>query len=324
MASVPKAVEVSEGDSSKKRMRSPAYPYINLEGALRRAKEFYDKETRGAAYLRVAAKHWGYEEKSSAALQTAAALISFGLMRDEGTGEKRKLQLTQNALRILLDQRPESKERDEAIKQAALAPKIHSELWRRFGASTSNEQLRHTLILDWTPPFNENSVDGFIREYRDTISFGKLCESDKVTPEDDGSEANSGIGGAYVPKVGDYVQWESQDILQFVEPKRIRAISTDGTHAFVDGSSTGLPVEQLSPAKAPLVAVKTESRTTLPPTNNMQEDVFSLAEGRVVIQWPSPLSTESIKDLQDWLKLVERKISRAIVVSTADAMETKD
>jgi hypothetical protein len=43
----------------------------------------------------------------------------------------------------------------------------------------------------------------------------------------------------------------------------------------------------------------------------MQEDVFSLSEGRAVIQWPTPLSAESIQDLKDWLKLVERKITRS-------------
>ena len=33
----------------RKRMRSPAYPYINLETAIKRAKEFYEKEQRNAA-----------------------------------------------------------------------------------------------------------------------------------------------------------------------------------------------------------------------------------------------------------------------------------
>ena len=92
-----------EDDAKRKRMRSPAYPYINLETAIKRAQQFYDQEQRNAAPLRIAAKHWGYEPKSSGGQQTAAALISFGLMKDQGTGEARKLQLTDNALRILLD-----------------------------------------------------------------------------------------------------------------------------------------------------------------------------------------------------------------------------
>lgn len=43
----------------------------------------------------------------------------------------------------------------------------------------------------------------------------------------------------------------------------------------------------------------------------MREDVFSLAEGKVTIQWPTPLSADSIQDLKDWLKILERKIARS-------------
>src|SRR6266849_5617157 len=132
MASSPKAASLDQSDDAgKKRTRSPAYPFINLETALKRAKEFHDQEIRNAASVKVAVKHWGYEEKSSGGLQTIAALISFGLLKDDGIGDKRKLQLTQNALRILLDQRPDSIERAQLIKQAALAPKIHHELWKK-------------------------------------------------------------------------------------------------------------------------------------------------------------------------------------------------
>jgi len=44
----------------------------------------------------------------------------------------------------------------------------------------------------------------------------------------------------------------------------------------------------------------------------MQEDVFSLSEGRASFQWPTPLSKDSIEDLKDWLKILERKISRSV------------
>ena len=312
MATTPKMIETSkDAEAAKKRLRSPAYPYLNLKTAIERARTFYDREGRNSAPITVAATHWGYEAKSSGATQTAAALMSFGLMQDEGTGDKRKLKLTQNALRILLDARADSSERDSLIKQAALAPKVHHQIWTKWGTGISDENLRHALVFEWEPPFNENAVDGFIREYRDTIAFAKLAESDKVSTEDGGNEDNG--DGPYFPKVGDFVQWESQGAFQFLEPKRIRAISTDGTHVFVDGSPTGLPVSQLSRTTAPLGAAQpSESRIPLSPNKDMQEDVFSLSEGRVVIQWPAPLSAESIQDLKDWLKIVERKITRSV------------
>jgi hypothetical protein len=321
MATNSKAVAVDEtAGSGKGRTRSPAYPFINLETAIKRAQEFYDHEIRNAASLKVAVKHWGYQEKSSGGLQTTAALISFGLMEDEGSGEKRKLKLTSRAIRMLLDKRPDSPDRAQVIKELALSPKLHRDLWDKWGNSLpSEDQVRYTLTAEWEPPFNEKTVDAFIKEYRDTIAFAKLTESDRVASED----GNSSDAGSvhYVPQVGDYVQWESQGTMQFREPAKVLSISTDRTHVFVEGTATGLPVNQLTRADVPFKETLPESariaRLPLPllPQTNMQEDVFSLSEGRVVIQWPAPLSAESIEDLKDWLKIVERKITRSAIQS---------
>ena len=42
----------------------------------------------------------------------------------------------------------------------------------------------------------------------------------------------------------------------------------------------------------------------------MKEDVFTLAEGDAVLQWPTTISPESYTDLKDWLDLMLRKIER--------------
>jgi len=44
----------------------------------------------------------------------------------------------------------------------------------------------------------------------------------------------------------------------------------------------------------------------------LKEDVFSLEEGDVTLQWPVSLSAESYQDLEDWTKLMLRKIKRSI------------
>ncbi len=48
------------------------------------------------------------------------------------------------------------------------------------------------------------------------------------------------------------------------------------------------------------------------PTLGVRQDVFSLAEGPVTIQWPATLSPESFEDLGDWLDIVKRKIGRSV------------
>ena len=50
----------------------------------------------------------------------------------------------------------------------------------------------------------------------------------------------------------------------------------------------------------------------LPITAGRKQDVFSLPEGEVVLQWPEPLSSESYEDFESWLKLVLRKVKRAV------------
>lgn len=269
-------------NDKRKRQRSPAYPYINLESALKRAKEFYVKETRNAVNIKVAAKHWGYEEKSSAGQQTAAALISFGLLQDSGMGNLRKLQLTQNALRILLDNRPDSTDLMQAIKTAALTPKIHQELWKKYGIDLpSDDTLRFTLTAEWVPPFNDNTVDGFIREYKSTIAFAKLSDSDKFTAIEDDQSTEPGN----FPNEHNFAS-KSEEYVQAVLSK------------------------QSSPDK-PIQSVGNRFQTPqIPMGQNMRQDVFSLVEGNATFQWPIPLSTDSIQDLKDWLKILERKISR--------------
>ncbi len=46
----------------------------------------------------------------------------------------------------------------------------------------------------------------------------------------------------------------------------------------------------------------------------MKEDVFSLQEGDVTLQWPASISADSYQDLEDWTKLMLRKIKRSVEV----------
>ena len=64
------------------------------------------------------------------------------------------------------------------------------------------------------------------------------------------------------------------------KPKRLTSISTDGGYAFDDGSSTGIPVGELTKQEKPLE----HTPAPLPNNHAMRQDIFSLAEGTVTIQ----------------------------------------
>jgi hypothetical protein len=302
----------------KKKHRSPAYPGIDLQQAIKRTAEFYEKENRNSASFKAAVSHWSYSAKSSGALITAAALKSFGLLDEIEGGSGRTFQVSPLGLKIVADKRPESIERDVAIHQAALKPKIHAEIWRKYnGRLPSDEELQYRLENDWH--FNLNAIESFIKELRATIAFAKLTESDKVVEtevEDD--EENGDEQEPFVARVGDFVQWEHNGVLGLAEPKQVREITSDGKFAYVEGQHGAVPMAELiretAPAKTPQSLNAQDGRQVQQSSsiNYMLEYVVPLSSGtKAVFQWPSSLTQEDIEDLKDSLKIVERKIKRS-------------
>ena len=170
------SASMSEAES-KKKVRSPSFPFIGLREALDRARAFYEAEQRNAARPETAAAHWGYSPKSSGGKQTIAALRAFGLLDGDSL-----VKLSGRALRIVLDERSGSEERERLLQQAALMPPIHARLWERYGAELPSAQtLRLWLILD--EGFNENSVDDFLTEYRETLEYARLLQTGPAREE---------------------------------------------------------------------------------------------------------------------------------------------
>lgn len=167
----------------KTKKRSPAYPAINLETAINRANEFYAEETDSSANINVALGHWGYGLKSSPGFRVLSALKQYGLLVDEeGTGKDRSVKLTQLAKEIILDERPDSKERLESIRKAALSPAIFKTLWEKFGnKNVSDENLAYSLKVK--EDFNPKVVNELIQLWRETFVFAKLAEADILPPE---------------------------------------------------------------------------------------------------------------------------------------------
>ena len=157
----------------RNRTRSPSYPYLDLPTALEKAAVLWRAEGRHAVAVNLAMQHWGYKEESSTGFSCIAALKKFGLVDHEGMGESRQVRLSNLALTILLDNDPGSAARRDALRNAALGPRIHAELWERYGAELPSDQsLRRFLVLERS--FNEAAVDELLEEYRATMAFAGL------------------------------------------------------------------------------------------------------------------------------------------------------
>ncbi len=171
-----------------KRARSPSYPGIPLRTAIERARQLYEAEGRNAAPIDAIYEDWGYAPKSGAGNVAIAALKKFGLIDDEGTGPNRRARLSNLALQILLDDREDSVERADAMRKAALAPKIYRDIWDRSnGELPSDANLRHFLRFE--RGFTGDAANDVVRMLHDTVAFAGLEESDSVSLLDGDNES---------------------------------------------------------------------------------------------------------------------------------------
>jgi hypothetical protein len=169
------------------RTRSPAYPVFGLGTGIHWAKILYGKIQDHMVPMQAIAEIWETNTKSSAFLQAISALKQFGLLDDEGKGQQRQARISSLAKTIILDSSPQG---ERAAKAAAINPKIHRELWEKYQGRlpTSDAPLRTHLLTRSEGAFNKDHVDDFIRQFRETIAFVKLTESDKILPAEENLE----------------------------------------------------------------------------------------------------------------------------------------
>jgi hypothetical protein len=297
--------------------RSPRYPSVSLSDAITATRSLWTKEKRTAVVGDVLAKAIGYKSNSGPARSLIGAMRQYGLLEKHGNG----LRLSEVAMQIL-HSADGSPDQVSAIREAALTPELFRDLDTTH-ADASEDAITSYLIL--RRGFSDGGARLAASAYKDTLSLAKPIDKGYTSKREGREEPPP---PAALRKVGDFVQWESQGVLQFLEPKRVREISDDGNWAFVDGSNTGVPVKELTvvadkldsqnqmgvaPPRPRTMVEAQQASGQVPaiPVGRMQ-DVFSLAEGPVTIQWPASLSAESYEDFSGWLDLLKRKIGRSV------------
>ncbi len=226
--------------------RSPAFPFISLNKAIERAETFRVAEggrPKHFSPLVSACRAWGIGVKTGPGIQTIAALGHYGLFEFQGSGEKRSARLTDLALRILLDKQPLSPERDELIRQAALRPRIHAELWKNWPEGLPSDPTLETYLVR-DRGFSESGARDLIAQYKETIAFAKLGQPATIPPA-------TGAGAKEVAtdeiEVGDLIRAEIGGVLVPEKPVRVRAIQEHEGRpwVFVDGHEAGILMENV-------------------------------------------------------------------------------
>jgi hypothetical protein len=175
----PAATKAAEPKSKAPRHRSPNYPSLNLRAAVDKLPGLFEAMKRHPVGIEVAVKAMGYSYSSSTGKLALASMRAFGLFENVQVGSHATVKLSTRALDIAADYPRESAEWWASVKKAALAPNVHSQLWEKYGASLpADDEVRRYLVRELK--FNDNAVDDFIQEYKDTIDFAKLSDSDII------------------------------------------------------------------------------------------------------------------------------------------------
>ena len=291
--------------------RGPSYPYVDLESGIGLARKMYDYTKRAPAQLdAVVSEAWKYSKASSSGQKVLAALKAYGLIEDAPGTNGKSIRLTQRAIRILLDD-TDSGERHEEIVKAALAPKWYDFSWRTWGKEMP-ASMRSNLLIEHG--FIDSTVEGFLKDYKRTISFAGLLNDPNFGKINDGT-----LDSSADPQPGDYVQWESRGVLRMENAKKLVKFSDDGKFAFVEGSFTGIPIGELIKADAPIEEPKSPEKS-LPPLktparegNTMQMDTLSLADGITLqFQWPKTITQDAYDDFLYQLEGFKRRVGRSV------------
>jgi len=258
-------------------IRSVNYPYIPLQEAVMLAHKLWDDVQKAGVDIGTVGKAWNFSEKSSGLRSSIAALRQYGLLDSTGWGETRKLKLSHRGLDIVTEQEGSPKWL-RAVAEAALAPKIYSEIFANFpdGLPPTDHAIGSYLLRE--KDFNKNAVPTFITNLRANLRFAQLNNPVIMPPAKAEPEPKK------VAEVGDLVQWESSGVLKLPQPMRVRAVQEhEGAQwVFVEGSETGIPMAEV------LLQEKGEAKPQIqaaPPTLPLETAALKQALGPNEKEW---------------------------------------
>lgn len=149
--------------NESRRIRSPNYPSLSLPDAIARIGPVYERERQHQMSRDVALKGLGYNSANGAALGTISAVVKYGLLDRDGDAYR----VSARAVAILHPS--DMNEKTEALRQAAFAPALFSELEEQFpGAQVSDDNLRSHLIRRG---FASSALTPVISAFRETMQM---------------------------------------------------------------------------------------------------------------------------------------------------------
>ncbi len=151
--------------------RSPPFPFIALDRAFQRMQELLEYSKGHAVRVQSAVQAWGYNPKSSGGIQTVGALKGFGLIDDTGSGDERKVFLSELGKR--LSRNPPADIRMQLLREAALKSRLIAEYWAEWGTNRPPDNDCRWELID-SRGFTEDAAAKFLSVYDATVAFADL------------------------------------------------------------------------------------------------------------------------------------------------------
>jgi hypothetical protein len=316
-------VEETVDDKAGKRNktgRSPAYPFIPVAKALDQTRALHKQEGEYAAPLASAFDAWGYGSKSSGGRQTLAALKYYGLIDIIGEGDARKVKISDQARRILLDTREDETEKKALIRKVAMSPAAHRAIYEEYPRGLASDgSVIHFLTFGLG--FKGEAPKELLSEFKETAAYIGLYQPDDAIDKGGGS-AQDGADKKPPPEVlvGSKIQWTSQGVDQFPSGGTVLAISDDGQWVFTDQGASAVPITEVivmeqaatplakNPPPAPAhVLAALASKGGDEPKAGSRKAVFPVEEGDVTLIYPETISADGLKELGRYLDIFLKK-----------------
>jgi hypothetical protein len=155
--------------NGKKIFRSPNHPAFDLGDAIGKAKTIYEEEKRTPTTAEVIVKHLGYSHTNGPGGRALSGLRQFGLI-EESAGHYKISDLAFSILHYPDD----SREKRDAIKQAALTPALYRELREQYPDNLPSDDTFRSALLRRN--FNPSVLDNVIKDFRTTMTFAGLMD----------------------------------------------------------------------------------------------------------------------------------------------------
>lgn len=229
----------------KPRPRSPEFPFIPLNEAIPKVRQLLDANQRHPARIKTLATLWDYSAASSSFLRIVAALRVFGLVEETGSGDDRKISVSDLGTRIVSDTRPGAREAciQKAFESCAILNDYHQRWGKRRPSDTA---CISELTLD--NGFTPTAARKFISVYDDSVAFleahgGDGENLDEETPPSDSAPGQSTF--AQTPASATTHQTQTPPI-----KTRAGVEMTEATYPIAEGKCTLVYPKGISPKSA--------------------------------------------------------------------------